>query len=690
MTRSTSSVTFLPEDSLKVRLKKAAHVCPSPEQYLWMDKELTAFIHFGPNTFTGRQWGSGHETLRDYMHGKPDPEQWVRVCAEAGLKHVICTLKHHDGFCLWHTETTDFSVKNTAHPLDVAGVLSDACRKYGIGFGVYLSPWDMHQREAGLWGTDAYNDYFLRQLKEVLTGYGPVEELWFDGACGDWPIWQKVPCYRPETWYEMIHRLQPQAVYRMYDPYFFADEAGWKDLKDGKALLSWAGKAVRWVGNEEGRSRTDEWNMQPVFEPAIAKNAVLPDLGSVKYYEQAVGAVWYPVEVNTTILNQWFWNPETSRVKSLEQLAETYYQSVGNNGVLLLNLSPDRNGLIPDDQIHRLMELRRFIDRTFSQNLAEGAAIRILSDGSGNMPDTACTTANTKDAPVYEILSEDPEKFWEGSTEWDMDTSSAVLEIKLPQPMSFDQVMLSEHIRDGQRIACWSLSVLEDGVFREVARKGSAGRKCLRRFTPVHADTLRLTIHQSYDTPQISGFGLFMTQLPKPENPPVGSDETRVQGATLPSPGIDLSSLAILSLPEGTEPGLACRLCKGGLQSIADAGNARKIPGIMLRLRALDPAELPCSTDFHAEFTGWIRVKEDGVYVFSLGTADAGALFIADRLCIRLDEPHDYRSEQVHLHLSAGFYPLRFLYTSFRHSAAFCLDTDAACPDARDKRISLL
>lgn len=297
-------VRFMPDEDRKTRLRKAAHVSPSREQFNWMDKELTAFLHFGMNTFTGKQWGDGTETLSDYAPTALDPEQWVRACAEAGLKHIICTMKHHDGFCLWKTRTTDFSIENTAFPVDIAKSVSQACRKYGVGFGVYLSPWDMHQKKAGIWPTEAYNALFLRQLEELLTQYGPVEEVWFDGACGDWPIWQKVPCYRPEQWYEMIHRLQPNAVYRMYDPYFFADKEGWDRMLAGEGELAWSDRAVRWVGNEEGRSRQDEWSVQPVFDRAIAQNAVWPDLGNAKYYERAIGAVWYPVEVNTTLQRQ--------------------------------------------------------------------------------------------------------------------------------------------------------------------------------------------------------------------------------------------------------------------------------------------------------------------------------------------------------------------------------------------------
>ena len=192
------STTFLPGDSLKQRLKKAAHVAPSPAQLKWMKREYVAFLHYSPNTFTNRQWGNGTETPEDFSPDRQDPSQWVRVCRDAGMKMVIPTLKHHDGFCLWHTASTDFHVGASPAGQDIAEALGRACAEYGLEMGVYLSPWDMHQREAGVWPGEAYQQVYLQQLKELMTRYGPIGELWLDGACGDLPIWQPVKDYRPE------------------------------------------------------------------------------------------------------------------------------------------------------------------------------------------------------------------------------------------------------------------------------------------------------------------------------------------------------------------------------------------------------------------------------------------------------------------------------------------------------------
>lgn len=416
-------VTFSPEDTLEDRLKKAAHVKPSEAQLNWMEKEYIAYIHFGLNTFSGRQWGTGREDPSIYTPSLLDPLQWLRVCAEAGMKMALFTLKHHDGFCQWFTDTTDFSIENSPAKTDIADLLRKGCDTYKIGLGVYLSPWDMYQRDKGLWGTDEYNRYFLAQLKELLTRYGNVDEVWFDGACGDYEIWKEVPAYKPDEWYDYIEEAQPNAVFRMYDPYYFATEEKWKEIVSGNEELCWRGKAVRWVGNEEGSSRSDEWSVQPVFDRVIAENATYSDLGQEKYYQNAAAAIWYPLEVNTTILNQWFWNSGTSSVKSLSELIEIFYSSIGNNGVLLLNVSPDISGVIPEKQIQRLMGLKKFIDSTFSNNLAHGATVHATSEASGHSADN--------------ILNNDKMTCWTTEGEWDINESSASVIFDLGEPRTF-------------------------------------------------------------------------------------------------------------------------------------------------------------------------------------------------------------------------------------------------------------
>ena len=494
-------VTFSPEDRLEDRLRKAAHVKPSEALLNWMEKEFIAFIHFGPNTFSGRQWGTGHEEPSTYAPAFLDPEQWVRVCADAGMKMVVFTLKHHDGFCQWFTDTTDHSIKNSPVKKDVADLLRKGCDANKVDLGIYLSPWDMNQRDRGLWNTEEYNQYFLSQLSELLTRYGRIDEIWFDGACGDYETWKNVPSYRPDSWYDYIDAVQPQAVFRMYDPYFYATEEKWEEIKTGKASLQWRGKAVRSVGNEDGKGRTDEWSVQPVFDRTIAENATFPDLGQEKYYQNAVGAVWYPLEVNTTILNQWFWNSSTATTKSLSELIEIFYNSIGNNGVLLLNISPDNTGLIPEDQISRLMELKEFIQHTFSTNLALGATVKATSETPNHKADS--------------ILDNDKMTYWTTDGEWDINTSKTTILFDLEQTRKFDNVLVQEYIREGQRVAEWSLEAWVGGSWKELVRHKTIGYKNIKRFETCTTDRVRLHILRSWDNPMICNFGLFLSSIPE-------------------------------------------------------------------------------------------------------------------------------------------------------------------------------
>lgn len=632
-------VTFSPEDTLEDRLKKAAHVKPSEAQLNWMEKEYIAFIHFGPNTFSGRQWGTGQEDPSIYAPAALDPLQWVRVCAEAGMKMALFTLKHHDGFCQWFTNTTDFSTVNSPVKKDVADLLRKGCDIHKIGLGVYLSPWDMNQRDRGLWNTEEYNRYFLTQLNELLTRYGRVEEVWFDGACGDCEIWKNVPSYRPDTWYDFIEAAQPHAVFRMYDPYFFATEEKWEEIKAGKTKLEWRGKAVRWVGNEEGKSRTDEWSVQPVFDRAIAENATFPDLGQEKYYQNAVGAVWYPLEVNTTILNQWFWNAGTSATKSLSELVEIYYNSIGNNGVLLLNVSPDRNGLIPEDQIQRLMEFKEFMDRTFNTNLALGATIHATSETPGHMADS--------------ILDHNKMTYWTPDGEWDINHRSASILFDLGQAMTFNNVLVQEYVREGQRVAEWSLDAWTQDSWQELVHHKTIGYKNIKRFEPVTTGRVRLNILRSWDNPMICNFGLYLSNVPE------AVDEVNAMVQKGPEPdAID---------PKVLKPGLIYKYYTGGIQSAAFIESMFSVKPVktgIIHAFNLQPAE--ASIGYSISYEGYIKVPLDGKYTFRLESASGSVLYVGGKIAVDNDEPHEIRSIERKFDLKSGYYSIKVLYTSFR------------------------
>lgn len=310
-------------------------VVPSENQMRLAEKPFYCFAHFGMNTATAREWGKGNETVNDFTISTVDAEQWASVIKKSGATGIILTCKHHDGFCLWHTEYTDFCVKNTAFGKDIVKLVSDACRKHGLDFGVYLSPWDMHDKR---YGTQAYNDYFCNQLEELLSNYGEVFEVWFDGAKGADAVdfeydWQR--------YYKIVRTLQP------------------------KANIAICGDDIRWVGNEGGKSRKSEYSVVPYSlcdaEKTMKKSqqgenqaASLKqissrdeDLGSRQVLEKSDRLCWYPAEVDVSIRKGWFYSKdENITVKSAKKLFSIYLSSVGNNCTLLLNVPPTDKGVI--------------------------------------------------------------------------------------------------------------------------------------------------------------------------------------------------------------------------------------------------------------------------------------------------------------------------------------------------------
>ena len=350
------SLRFPEGISAEEKVEMAARVIPTAKQLQWQQMELTAFLHFGINTFTGNEWGNGTDSPEIFNPSSLDCRQWAKTLKEGGFRMAILTAKHHDGFCLWQTSTTDYSVKNSPWMNgqgDVVKELSEACREYGLKFGVYLSPWD---RNAGCYGdSPAYNQFFINQLTELLTNYGQVHEVWFDGACAEGPNGRR-QVYDWTAILETIHKLQPEAV---------------------TAIM---GDDVRWVGNEGGRGRQTEWS-STVFTPeslersaeqnnALGLNAMSRDLGGRELVAKAQEVFWYPSEVDVSIRPGWFYHPyQDVQVRSLENLVDIYYTSVGRNSVLLLNIPPDTRGLIHEIDAQRLKDLRSYLDETFDENL---------------------------------------------------------------------------------------------------------------------------------------------------------------------------------------------------------------------------------------------------------------------------------------------------------------------------------
>jgi len=473
-------VDILPADTEKDIIQKAANVIPSSRQLRWQQLELTAFFHFGVNTFTNREWGLGNEAESIFNPVELDAKQWVRTVKEAGFKQVIITAKHHDGFCLWPSKFTEHSVKNSPYKNgkgDVVKEVADACKLYGIGFGVYLSPWD---RNSALYGDyEKYNQYFMNQLTELLTSYGKVDEVWFDGANGEGPNGKKQE-YNFAAWYQLIRKLQPSATIAIMGP------------------------DVRWVGTESGEGRETEWSVVPVeaqSQEAVAANsqsdiAFAPkgdmmgnDLGSRDKIVHAKKLVWYPAETDVSIRPGWFYHPEEdSAVKSADELMRIYFSSVGRNGVLLLNIPPDKRGLINEADVKNLRAWKEKYEAVFSNNLLKGATAKSFN-GSNN------TLLNDGKFQTYALAK--------------ANDTTGIIEFELKQNSTFNVLMLQEYIAKGQRIEKFSADYFDNGSWIKFAEGTTVGYKRLLKFDNVTASKVRINIEASRLNPMISEVGLY-------------------------------------------------------------------------------------------------------------------------------------------------------------------------------------
>ncbi len=474
-----NSVVIDPADSEQEIIRKAANIVPTPRQLRWQQLELTGFFHFGINTFTGKEWGTGKEEPKLFNPTQLDADQWVRTAKEAGIRQIILTAKHHDGFCLWPTRTTEHSVKSSpwkGGKGDVVKEVAEACKKYKTGFGIYLSPWDMN---SPLYGTEAYNDFFVLQLTELLTNYGRIDEVWFDGANGEGPSGKK-QVYDFERWYKLIRKLQPDAVIAIMGP------------------------DVRWVGTETGHGRETEWSVVPVDnvdQSSVAANsqqdiAFKPqgdmrgsDLGSRDKIKTAKGLVWYPAETDVSIRPGWFYHQsQNDKVKTPQQLLDIYFHSVGRNGVLLLNLPPDKRGLIHENDVKALQEWKKKRDAIFQINLAKSASVSfkvskalVLVDGS----DATHLTVKESDTPV-------------------------VIELRFKKPQTFNVLSLQENIRIGQRIENFVLEYWKNNEWKTATQGTTVGYKRLLRFDAVTAAKVRLRILSSRLNPALAELGLYL------------------------------------------------------------------------------------------------------------------------------------------------------------------------------------
>jgi alpha-L-fucosidase len=501
-------------DSSAVIAEKAAKVLPRPNQTAWMRLERTFFVHFGPNTFRGVEWGTGREDPSVFNPTELDADQWVRAIKESGGKMVVLVCKHHDGFNLWPTRYSNHSV--AASPWrggkgSVVREVADAAKKYGVDLGVYLSPADLYQLRTNLtnpngyygnesaklrsaiptdpvsfktnpsngrnpapgftsftYQVDDYNRYFLNELYELLTEYGPIREVWFDGANPDPSVHED---YDYAAWYDLIRHLQPQA------------------------MIFGKGPDARWVGNESGIGRTTEWSVVPLSSSPDTFNwpdMTAQDIGSRSKLTPGSYLWWYPAEVNEPILYGWFWHPK-KQVRTAADLIDIYYTSVGRNGNMLLNLSPDTRGLIPDNQLAHLRLMAQVVDETFARNLATGGKLTADNSSKANSPSLA--------------LDGNLDTWWEAAP----GRTSATLTLQLPKAVNFDVVSLQEAVdHRGQRIESFSIDVWDGSKWKTMDGQSSVGHiRLLRWSSPVTTDRVRIRITGSRLEPTLAEVGLF-------------------------------------------------------------------------------------------------------------------------------------------------------------------------------------
>lgn len=450
---------------------------PEPKQMEWQQMETYAFIHFGLNTFNDREWGYGDTDPKTFNPTNLDCEQWAQTLVKAGMKGVILTAKHHDGFCLWPFEGTDYSVKNSPWKNGQGNVvkeLSEACKKYGLKFAVYLSPWDRHQAN---YGTPEYLPYFYAQLHDLLTNYGPVFEVWFDGANGgdgwyggakDIRTIDRKNYYNYPRIYEMLDSIQPQAI-----------------------IFSDGGPGCRWVGNEKGFAGATNWSFlrEGEVHPGYEKSYELQ-------YGHADGNQWVPAECDVSIRPGWFYHPEEDdRVKTPDQLVDLYYRSVGHNATLLLNFPVDRRGLIHPVDSANAVRFHEMIQQQLKTNLVAGMIPKVSNERGGDFVASALTDDNF-------------DTYW--ATEDGVTTAD--IEFSFDTPTRMNRMMLQEYIPLGQRVKAFVVEYLDKDTWLPVKlneETTTIGYKRLLRFETVETKGIRIRITDARGPLCLSNVGVY-------------------------------------------------------------------------------------------------------------------------------------------------------------------------------------
>lgn len=447
---------------------------PSERQLAWHQMEYYMFVHFTVNTFTDKEWGYGDEKESVFNPSALDCRQWVKVAKEAGMKGIIITAKHHDGFCLWPSQFTQHSVRNSVWKDgkgDVLLELRKACDEFGLKMGVYLSPWD---RNSEFYGKPEYIEYYRNQMRELLTRYGDIFEVWFDGANGgdgyyggtreNRTIDRKTYYDWPNT-HQIVRSLQPMAV-----------------------MFSDAGPDIRWVGNESGMGSLTNWCL-------LKRDEMYPggDFARILGEGHIDGNFWVPAEVDVSIRPGWFYHQkQDSMVRSPENLMELYYSSVGRNSNLLLNVPPDRRGLLHENDVKSLLGFKALLDREFEKNLAGGKKINVTSKRGSEYGGSMINDGN-------------PETYW--ATNDDQTTGDIIIEMGSETEMN--RILIQEYIKLGQRVQEYKVSAFTDGKWETVVDGTTIGYKVIRKFPLVKSSRIKISITRSVACPTISNIEIY-------------------------------------------------------------------------------------------------------------------------------------------------------------------------------------
>jgi alpha-L-fucosidase len=447
---------------------------PSERQLTWHEMEYYMFVHFTVNTFTDKEWGYGDEKESVFNPSALDCRQWAKVASDAGMKGIIITAKHHDGFCLWPSKFTEHSVKNSNWKNgkgDVLMELKQACDEYGLKLGVYLSPWD---RNSSVYGTSGYLTYYRNQLRELLSNYGPVFEVWFDGANGG------------EGYYggaRETRKIDNKTYYDWPNTHQIV-----RELQPGAVMFSDAGPDVRWVGNESGNGSLTNWCL-------LNRDSMYPggDFAKILGAGHEDGKYWVPAEVDVSIRPGWFYHQDQdSLVRSPENLMELYYSSVGRNCNLLLNVPPDKRGLLNEADVISLMAFRELREREFKNDLARDKAV-------------IATNARGKGFRASNINDGNQETYWAANDQ----QTAADLIIDMGEETEINRIIIQEYIRLGQRVEEFKVEGFTGGEWIPLTNGTTIGYKIIRKFPLVKVSRMKITISKSKACPLISNIELY-------------------------------------------------------------------------------------------------------------------------------------------------------------------------------------